>query len=82
MGGDLDSLDISGTEGLPTYLGSSPDSFEDAVLMAITRFYKDNPDLYRDKVEVDFDLVRAEVHAIVENPPRVTDYKVVVGPKR
>jgi hypothetical protein len=50
--------------------------------MAITRFYKDNPDLYRDKVEVDFDLVRAEVHAIVENPPRVTDYKVVVGPKR
>jgi hypothetical protein len=64
------------------YVGSSADRFEDALLRAITRFYKENRDLYEAKEEVDFLIVRAEAHAVIENPPRVGDYKVVVSPKR
>ncbi|HEY7730558.1 MAG TPA: hypothetical protein VH950_06620 [Gaiellaceae bacterium] len=81
MGDDLDSLDTNGTEAPGAYLGSAL-HFEDAVLSAIMRFYKDNPDKYTSGAKQSFDILRAEVHAEVVNPPRVTDYKVVVGPKR
>jgi hypothetical protein len=67
-------------------MGRSERSFEEALLRAVNRYYKDDEqarDKYErgvsgDEIAAELEIVVHEVKAVVVNPPRVGDYKVGV----
>jgi flavin-binding protein dodecin len=78
--GDINELNVEGTDVRTAVVGTSSESFDDAIQRAINRFYKENPDLYFERVEVDFVIVQKKFRAVIVNPPAIGEYQITVVP--